>query len=96
MARLGERRMGRCSSARVTLDPCALRSRRPPDPRIPQVRALICVCFEQSALVSTDIDPFRVELLPTIVVVAPDGRVAASFAGAVGEERLIEAIEAAR
>lgn len=43
-----------------------------------------------------DIDPFRVELLPTIVVVAPDGRVAASFAGAVGEERLIEAIEAAR
>ncbi len=43
-----------------------------------------------------DIAPFRVELLPTIVVVDPDGRVAASFAGTVSEHRLVAAIESAR
>ena len=39
---------------------------------------------------------FEVELLPTIVVVGPDGRVSESFAGTVGESRLVEAVEAAR
>lgn len=43
-----------------------------------------------------DTDRFLVELLPTVVVVGPDGRVAASFAGTVGESRLMEAIEEAR
>lgn len=39
---------------------------------------------------------FRIELLPTVVVVGPDGRVARSFVGAVGESLLFEAVEAAR
>lgn len=39
---------------------------------------------------------FEVDLLPTIVVVAPDGRVSESFSGTVGETRLFEAVEAAR
>jgi thiol-disulfide isomerase/thioredoxin len=39
---------------------------------------------------------FEVDLLPTIIVVAPDGRVAQSFSGTVGEARLLEAVEAAR
>lgn len=43
-----------------------------------------------------DTDRFGVELLPTIVVVAPDGRVSESFAGTVGERRLLEAVGAAR
>lgn len=43
-----------------------------------------------------DTDRFGVELLPTIYVVGPDGRVAESFTGAVGEARLMEAIAAAR
>jgi thiol-disulfide isomerase/thioredoxin len=43
-----------------------------------------------------DTSRFSVELLPTIVVVAPDGRVAETFAGPVGESRLLEAVESAR
>ncbi len=43
-----------------------------------------------------DVDRFAVQLLPTVVVVGPDGRVASSFAGSVGEQTLIEAVEAAR
>lgn len=39
---------------------------------------------------------FGVELLPTVYVVGPDGRVRASFTGGVGEEQLVEAVEAAR
>jgi cytochrome c biogenesis protein CcmG/thiol:disulfide interchange protein DsbE len=39
---------------------------------------------------------FGVELLPTLVVVAPDGRVSASFAGTVSEDRLMEAVAQAR
>jgi thioredoxin-like negative regulator of GroEL len=39
---------------------------------------------------------FRIELLPTVIVVGPDGRVHETFAGTVSEERLIEAVEDAR
>lgn len=39
---------------------------------------------------------FAVELLPTILVIGPDGRVTETFAGTVGEGRLVEAVEAAR
>lgn len=44
----------------------------------------------------SDAARFGVELLPTIVVVAPDGRVSASLAGTVGEDRLMQAVERAR
>ena len=43
-----------------------------------------------------DSERFRVALLPTIYVVGPDGRIAASFTGAVGERRIMEAVERAR
>lgn len=43
-----------------------------------------------------DGERFRVALLPTIYVVGPDGRIAASFTGAVGERRIMEAVERAR
>ncbi len=43
-----------------------------------------------------DVDRFAVELLPTVIIVGPDGHIVRSFAGAVGEQRLIEAVEEAR
>jgi len=43
-----------------------------------------------------DVDRFGVEVLPTLFVIAPDGTVAASFDGPVGESRLLEAVEHAR
>lgn len=43
-----------------------------------------------------DVDRFAVEVLPTIVIVGPDGRIARTFAGSVGEQALLEAIDAAR
>ena len=43
-----------------------------------------------------DAERFSVSLLPTILVVGPDGRVAASFAGSASEGRILDAIEAAR
>ncbi|HEY8427705.1 MAG TPA: TlpA disulfide reductase family protein [Sandaracinaceae bacterium] len=43
-----------------------------------------------------DIDRYRIELLPSLVVIGPDGRVAASFAGGAGEDELLEAVERAR
>lgn len=43
-----------------------------------------------------DASRFSVEVLPTIVVVDSDGRVAETFTGTVGESRLLEAVETAR
>ena len=43
-----------------------------------------------------DLDRFSVELLPTIYVISPDGHIAESFTGAVGEDRILEAVERAR
>lgn len=43
-----------------------------------------------------EVQRFAVELLPTIIVVGPDGRVARTFAGTVGEEALLEAVADAR
>lgn len=44
----------------------------------------------------TDLDRFSVELLPTIYVIGRDGRIVESFTGAVGEERILEAVVRAR
>ena len=41
-------------------------------------------------------DRFNVELLPTVYVIDPRGRITASFTGAVSEERLLAAVSAAR
>lgn len=43
-----------------------------------------------------DTTRFAVELLPTVLIIGPDGKVTESFAGAVGESRLVAAVEAAR
>ena len=43
-----------------------------------------------------DAERFGVDLLPTIFVVAPDGRIGASFVGAVSEQELVAAVDAAR
>lgn len=43
-----------------------------------------------------DAERFGVEVLPTIYVIAPDGRVAASFTGAASERALREAVDRAR
>lgn len=42
------------------------------------------------------VDRFEVEVLPTIYVIGPDGRVARTFTGGVGEAALLEAVEEAR
>ncbi len=44
----------------------------------------------------SDTDRFGVSLLPTIIIVDKNGRVSASFAGNVSEERLLGAVERAR
>ncbi len=43
-----------------------------------------------------DAERFSVTLLPTIYVIAPDGRVTASFTGAASERTILDAVAAAR
>jgi len=42
------------------------------------------------------LDRFQVEFLPTIYVIGPDGSIAESFTGPVGETQLLEAVQNAR
>ena len=42
------------------------------------------------------VQSYGVELLPTIYVIGPDGRIATSFTGTVGESTLLEAVREAR
>ncbi len=52
--------------------------------------------FPQALASATDLERYQVDLLPTTVVVAPDGTISASFTGQVSEGRLRDAIEEAQ
>lgn len=72
------------SADRGALEPIAARARQ------------LGMRYPIAVATRADLDRFQVDRLPTIYVIDGAGRVRETFVGAVGEARLLEAVEAAR